>query len=98
MNSNASIKDVLLRTLYGGGAFSTSLVELKIINTYPLTVVDDFSYSVEIGSLTQEVYDEICRYPAGRRFKIRLIDWEFVVKPVEGTDDYYFDVVVKNYE
>lgn len=30
-------------------------------------------------------------------FKIKLIDWEFVIKNVEGSEDYYFDIIVREY-
>jgi len=96
MNISTTFKDCLLRHLYGGQATSCPPMEARIVSLYPLQVADSFNYSIEFGELEDEIISKL-RNSMNRQYKILLDDWNFEIKPIDGQDGFYFDVVIRHY-
>ena len=76
-------------------------MELKIINTKPLTVCDSLGQYMRLSILDNQVTEKLMnlnKRHRERNFSLCLNAWKFVLKRIPGQDEFYYDVLGYEWE
>jgi hypothetical protein len=72
-------------------------IELRVINTSPLQVVDSFLDFIDLSNLGEAIYEQMAGH-RHRLFKITLKKWNFVFNRIPNGTEFYFDIEARNFK
>jgi hypothetical protein len=96
MQNQTSFKDILLRTLYGSHSFDAPVIEARVSSLYPLQIVDRFNYMIDISGASQLILPHFGS-SNNTNYKIILEQWQFLIKPLPGINEFFFDVAISKF-
>jgi hypothetical protein len=73
-------------------------VSLKIISHSPLVLADQYSNTITLNILEDDVVEEISSLSKYRYYCVVLKNWKYVIKRVPDENEFYFDILAHNWE
>lgn len=93
----ATLKDLLAKFLKGEALAKYPVVETHIISLNPLQITDDGQRFIDVSSLEDIITEELDgQLRKGQ--KLVLKDWKFMLRRIPNSHEYYFDMMVKDYQ
>jgi hypothetical protein len=72
-------------------------VELKILSVEPLTVSDTFANTFNLSLLEDQIRDKLQTLKKHRLYNLVLKDWRLVMKKIPGEDEFFYDILSKDW-
>lgn len=90
-----TLKECLVEFL-NGSISEMPQVEAQITSLEPLKICDSGYQFFEINALSDEILERVEADPS-QTYKLILLDWNFVIKKVPNSKEYYMDIKAKNF-
>jgi hypothetical protein len=93
----ATLKDLLAKFLRSENIGKYPAVEAHVLSLSPLQITDDWHRFIDVSSLEDAITEELDgRLKKGQ--KLVLKDWKYMLRRIPNSHEYYFDMMVKDYE